>query len=39
MVDGHARDIEDGLEMAKEAIRNNRGMKKLRQIIEISNKL
>ncbi len=39
VVDGLARDMQDGLEMAYEAIRNNRAKKKLRQIIEISNKL
>ena len=39
VVDGLARDIQDGLEMANEAIKNNRAKKKLRQIIEISNKL
>ncbi len=39
MVDGLARDIQDGLEMADEAVRNNRAKKKLKQIIEISNKL
>lgn len=39
MVDGLARDIQDGIEMAKEAILNRRAQKKLRQIIEISNKL
>jgi len=39
IVDGLARDIQDGLEMAREAIQNNRAKKKLRQIIEISNKL
>ena len=39
MVDGLARDIQDGLEMAGEAISNSRAKKKLRQIIEISNKL
>lgn len=39
MVDGHARDIQDGLEMAQEAIKNCRGNKKLKQIIEISHKL
>jgi len=39
MVDGLARDIQDGLEMAREALQNNRAKKKLRQIIEISNKL
>ena len=39
MVDGLARDIQDGLEMAREAIANKRALKKLRQIVEISNKL
>ena len=39
MVDGLARDIQEGLEMAREALRNHRGKKKLKQIIEISNKL
>lgn len=39
MVDGVARDMQDGLEMAREALRNGRAKKKLRQIIEISNKL
>ena len=39
MVDGLARDIQDGLEMANEAILNLRAKKKLKQIIEISNKL
>ncbi len=39
MVDGLARDIQDGLEMAEEAVRNNKANKKLKQIIEISNTL
>ena len=39
MVDGLARDIQDGLEMAREAIVNARPKVKLKQIIEISNKL
>lgn len=39
MVDGMARDMQDGLEMAREAIANARAKKKLKQIIEISNKL
>ena len=39
MVDGLARDMQDGLDMAREAIRNNRAKMKLKQIIEISNKL
>jgi len=39
VVDGLARDIQDGLAIANEAIANARAKKKLRQIIEISNKL
>ena len=39
MVDGLARDIQDGLEMARESLRNLRGKKKLKQIIEVSHKL
>lgn len=39
MVDGAVRDIQEGLEMAKDAIRSSRAKKKLKQIIEISNKL
>jgi len=39
MVEGSARDMQDGLEMSREAIQNSRAKKKLRQIIEISNKL
>ena len=39
MVDGLARDIQDGLEMARESIANSRAKKKLQQIVEISNKL
>ena len=39
MVDGLARDIQDGLEMARKAIRTNSAKDKLKQIIEISNKL
>lgn len=39
MVEGIARDIQDGLEIAREALANKRALKKLRQIIEISNKL
>lgn len=39
MVDGLARDIQDGLEMAREALANNRAKKKLNQIIKISNQL
>ena len=39
MVEGIARDIQDGFEIAREAIANARAKKKLRQIIEISQKL
>ena len=39
MVDGLARDMQDGLEMAREALANARAKKKLKQIIEVSNKL
>ncbi len=39
MVDGLARDIQDGLEIAKEAIRKGKAKEKLAQIVEISNKL
>ena len=39
MVDGLARDIQDGLEMAREAIASGKAKEKLKQIIEISNKL
>ncbi len=39
VVDGLARDIQDGLEIAREAIQNSSAKKKLKQIIEISNKL
>ena len=39
MVDGLARDIQDGLEIAREAIQKGKAKEKLKQIIEISNKL
>lgn len=39
MVDGLARDIQDGLEMAQMAIKSGKTKEKLKQIIEISNKL
>jgi len=39
MVDGLARDMQDGLEIAREAIAKARPKKKIKQIIEISNKL
>lgn len=39
VVDGAARDIQDGLEMARDAIESKKALLKLKQIIEISNKL
>lgn len=39
IVDAKARDFQDGLEMANEAIKNHKAKEKLKQIIEISNKL
>jgi len=39
IVDGLARDMQDGLEMAREAIKSAKAKEKLKQIIEISNKL
>ena len=39
MVDGCARDIQDGLEIAREMIRKGKAKEKLKKIIEISNKL
>lgn len=39
MVDGLARDIQDGLEIAREAIKIRKAKEKLIKIIEISNKL
>ena len=39
MVEGLARDIQEGLEMADEALQNARAKKKLKQIVEISNTL
>lgn len=39
MVDGLARDIQDALEMAQMAIKTGKAKEKLKQIIEISNKL
>lgn len=39
MVDGLARDIQDGLEMAAHAIKSGNAKAKLQKIIEISNKL
>lgn len=39
IVDGKARDIQDGLQMADEALVGGRAKEKLRQIIEVSSKL
>ncbi len=39
MVDGMARDIQDGLEMADDALRSNKAYAKLQEIIKISNTL
>jgi anthranilate phosphoribosyltransferase len=39
MVDGLARDLQDGMEMARMTIRTGKAKEKLKQIIEISNKL
>jgi anthranilate phosphoribosyltransferase len=39
LVDGKARDIQDGLEMAKDALLSLKAKEKLTKIIEISNKL
>ncbi|QOY53127.1 anthranilate phosphoribosyltransferase [Candidatus Sulfurimonas baltica] len=39
MVDGLARDIQDGLEIALNAIKSGKAKEKLKNIIEISNKL
>ncbi|NPA60080.1 MAG: anthranilate phosphoribosyltransferase [Epsilonproteobacteria bacterium] len=39
MVDGVARDMQDGFEIAREVLRKNKAKAKLKQIIEISNKL
>ena len=39
IVDGKARDIQDGLEIAKEALLSGQAKKKLEQIIQVSQKL
>lgn len=39
IVEGMARDFQDGLEIAREAIASGAPMKKLKQIMEVSNKL
>ncbi len=38
-VDGKARDMKEGIEMAKEAIDSGKAIQKLQEIIDISNKL
>ena len=37
VVDGKARDIQDGIEMAKEAIESKKAINHLEKIIKISN--
>lgn len=39
IVDGKARDFQDGLEIARETIKNKKAMQKLKQIIKVSNSL
>jgi len=39
MVDGVARDMQDGMEIAREVLRKGKAKEKLKQIVEISNKL
>ncbi len=39
VVDGVARDIQDGLEIARDTIKSKKALQKLNQIVEISNKL
>ncbi len=39
MVDGVARDMQDGMEIAREVLRKSKAKEKLKQIVEISNKL
>ena len=39
IVDGKARDIQDGLEMAREAVRSGKAGEKLAQIVAVSSKL
>ncbi|MEO1953335.1 MAG: anthranilate phosphoribosyltransferase [Campylobacterales bacterium] len=39
VVDGKARDIQDGLDMAKDAVLSQKANEKLKQIVEISSKL
>ncbi len=39
IVEGMARDIQDGLEIARDAIQSGKAVKKLEQIVEVSSKL
>jgi len=39
MVDGMARDIQDGLEIAREMIKSKKALEKLKEIVEVSSKL
>ena len=39
VVDGVARDIQDGLEIARESIKKGKAVEKLKEIVEISHKL
>ncbi len=39
IVDGKARDFQDGLEIARETIKSKKAIEKLKQIIEVSNTL
>ena len=39
VVDGRARDFQDGLEIAKDAIGSKKAQEKLKQIVEVSNSL
>ena len=39
IVDGKARDFKDGIDIAREAIVSGKAEEKLKQLIDISNKL
>jgi len=39
VVDGMARDFQDGLEIARETIKSGKAMKKLKKIVEVSSRL
>ena len=39
IVDGKARDFQDGIEIAKEAIESGRAKEHLKKIVEVSQKL